>query len=316
MKKLISLLLVIIITCSVLSGCDWDSLIDYITPSTAAPKWEAPEGVIETAMVDENGNSITIAHSDNFTQDDIEFVIYLHGKLRSVAAIEPPPNYNLNDILSEGMNGNPIFLSHFENPYFVSAYLKSDAFEYELNKWGEYKFDVTKYVWYKFYNSEQIVDEIGEMERTKDTYLLYDCIVERDIVNKVEYNKNCKCYMEYRGKYVLDKMFSDMLIYFDSGLVSDVTGNSKFIFYPEFGSGGLEIYTDEDNIEYLYFSYGVYTEDGAEYKNYAKELFGEHYEYLSQYFEILDEYVNDSGRTVKSAGIRLDIIDDYLSNRR
>ena len=318
MKRLISLLLIVITLSSLLVGCEWNSEFDWkkiFNWGESEPKWELPEGIIETT-VEKDGAQLTIAHSENFTQDDIDFVLTLHGKTRSNAPIEPLLNYDLSDILREGIKGNPIFLSHFENPYFISAYVKSGVIEHELNKLDKYTFDITKYVWYKFYNLEQVVDEIDGMQRTKDTYLLYDCIIEIDIVNKVEYNKKCKCYVEYRGQYVLDKISSDMLIYFDSQLVADVIGEANFIFYPEFGSGGLEIHMNENGVEYFYFDYGIYNKDGTEYKNQAKDLFGEHYDCLVKYFEMLNEYVNDYGKTLKVAGIRLDILIEYLSSNR
>ena len=56
MKKLISLLLVVIFICSALVGCDWGSIFDKET-STTTLKWEAPEGMVETKVTDENGKS-------------------------------------------------------------------------------------------------------------------------------------------------------------------------------------------------------------------------------------------------------------------
>ena len=82
----------------------------------------------------------------------------------------------------------------------------------------------------------------------------------------------------------------------------------KYIHYPEFGGGVLDVYVDGNDVEYLYFYYGSYYEDGSEYENYAQKRFGEHYEYLSQYFEILEEHIDDYGYLVKYAGIRLDIL--------
>ena len=52
------------------------------------------------------------------------------------------------------------------------------------------------------------------------------------------------------------------------------------------------------------------------YQNYAKYLLGEHYDVLVPHFEMLNESINDKGRTLKYAGIRLDIVVDYLINER
>ena len=289
------------------------------TKSTSISSQNLPN-TIETVQSEvelENGETITIAHGKDFNQDDIDFLLSFHKNTRNDMEIcEPLMSYNLKNILSAGKQGHSILLAHFENPYFISAYLKSDASDYELNEWGDYKFDVTKYVWFKFYDLTQIVDEIDGMERTNDTYLLYDCTIKKDIVNGVEYNKNCKYYMEFKSEYTLELTTANMLLYFEPQFVADVVGDEKYILYPEYGGGTLEVYVDEIGVEYLYFYYGSYYEDGTEYENYTQQRFGDYYDYLSQYFEILDEYINDSGVRVKSAGIKLDLLTKYLTDGR
>ena len=182
------------------------------TKSTSISSQNLPN-TIETVQSEvelENGETITIAHGKDFNQDDIDFLLSFHKNTRNDMEIcEPLMSYNLKNILSAGKQGHSILLAHFENPYFISAYLKSDASDYELNEWGDYKFDVTKYVWLKFYDLTQIVDEIDGMERTNDTYLLYDCTIKKDIVNGVEYNKNCKYYMEFKGEYNGAQIYDD-----------------------------------------------------------------------------------------------------------
>ena len=312
MKKLTCLLLVII-ACSVLVGCDWKNIFNKET----SPEWEAPEGVVETTTTDKDGNSITIAHSDNFTQDDIEFIMMFNGKMRNDRAVaDMPPSYLLGDILSMGQAGEPLFLVHFSNPYIICAYLKPDSADYELNEFGSYKFDATKYVWYKYADSSQIAEEIDGMKLTKDVYLLYDCIIERDIVNNVEYNKNCKYYLNYKSEATLNITSSDMLLYVEPQRVTNIIGDNQFIAYPEYGGGVLDVYIDENAFEYIYFYYGSYNPDGTVYQNYAKYLLGEHYDVLVPHFEMLNESINDKGRTLKYAGIRLDIVVDYLINER
>ena len=322
----VTIVVLVLMSLSCLGSC---GIFDISKPTTSsALKTTVPnaldfsntENTFETLVTTigtESGETITITHGKDFNEDDIEFLLTLHGKTRNDGEMcEPLMSYNLKMILDAGKNGNPILLAHFENPYFISAYLKADASEYELNEWGDYKFDITKYVWYKFYNSEQLTDEIDGMKRTEDTYLFYDCTIKRDIVNGIEYNKNCKYYMEYKSEYNLKITTSNMLLYFESQIVDKVVGEKKYIHYPEFGGGVLDVYVDGNDVEYLYFYYGSYYEDGSEYENYTQKRFGEHYEYLSQYFEILNEHINDSGRTVKSAGIKLDTITKYLIDGR
>ena len=297
-------------------GCEW---MDYFTITTergplktTKPTPDMIQNIpntfetTETTVDLENGEKITIIHGKDFNEDDIEFLLMLHGQRRNDGVVvDLPMGYSLKDIITAGKNGDSIFLAHFENPYIICAYTS----EREEEKFYDYNFDVTEYVWYKFYNSEQIVDETEGMERTKDTYLLYDCIVERDIVNKVEYNKNCKCYMEYRGKYVLQRITPDMILYVEFNKLSE----SEFILFPEYGGGAHEVYIDETGEEYLYFSYRACTTDGFEIKNIAIDIFGEHYTSLLDRFEILNEVVNEDGYILQYAGIGLDDLELYES---
>ena len=326
-KLVARLMLVVIFVVSVLnlSSCEW---INFGSTKQSDLKTTKPTSInnsnlpntIETVQSDvelENGETITIMHGKDFNQDDIDFILTFHGNTRNDMEIcEPLMAYNLKNILTVGKMGHSILLAHFENPYFISAYLKTDAPEYELNKWGDYKFDVTKYVWYKFYDFTQIVDEIDGMGRTKDTYLLYDCTIKRDIVNGVEYNKNCKYYMEYKSEYTCQLTTADMLLYYEPHFMSDVVGDEKYILYREHGGGTLEVYVDENGVEYLYFGYRAINQEGAEYENAAKKLFDEHYESLLQYFAVLNEIRNEDGLILQYAGIRIDLLTEYLTDGR
>ncbi len=300
-------------------GCEW---MDYFTITTergplktTKPTPDMIQNIpntfetTETTVDLENGEKITIIHGKDFNEDDIEFLLTLHGQRRNDGEIvDPPQGYSLKKIITAGKNGDSIFLAHFEKPYIICAYTS----EHKEENLYDYKFDVTKYVWYKFYNSEQVVDKVGEMERTMDSYLFYDCLIKKDIVTGIEYNKECKYYTKYLGEKAFKKITSDMILYFGFNELNE----SKFIIHLEHGGGTHEVYIDENGVEYLYFYYASYYEDGTEYENYTQTRFGVHYEYLSQYFEILDEYVNDLGRTVKMAGIRMDYLAKYLTDER
>ena len=41
-----------------------------------------------------------------------------------------------------------------------------------MDEFGDCKFDVTKYVWYKFYDYTQISEQVGEMKVTDDIYCM------------------------------------------------------------------------------------------------------------------------------------------------
>ena len=306
MKKLVSLLIAIVLLSSALAGCD-------LTNMFGVQKSKSTDGASTTSttkpLFPENP---IIEHGDNFTEDDIEFVLTLHGKTRNDRALcDMPPNYQLYDVLTFAQNGAPLFLAHFDSPYFICAYLKLDSTEYEVDQFGDYKFDATKYVWYKFYDSTKIPEKIGEMKLTAETYLLYDCTIVKDIANGIEHNKVGKYYMQYKSDKDLEIVTSKMLLYYD--YPSWIIGESKFMPYVKYGAGTFEIFTNENNVDYLYFVYQRSNQDGTQCVNYAINTFGYHYDALSQYFEILNEYIGNNDILIKDGGIRLDILVEYLS---
>ena len=323
-KLVARMMLLVLLLASVVSlaGCDWDRLLT----TTSSFKTTVPNSIelndtqnttetIFTTINDVNGEIITIAHGKDLVKDDIDFILELHGKKRNdLVEYDRPPHYKLSEVLTMVKKGKPFFLAHFENPYIICAYLKLDVPEYEINEVGDYRFDITKYVWYKFYNAEQVVDAINGMERTNDSYLFYDCTIERDIVNGVEYNKSCKYYMEYTGEHVLKRTTPDMLLYFD--FTYWMTEGMWFVPYPEYSGSDFEVYVDENGAEYLYFNYRVYYEGGSEYENVAIDIWDEHYEYLADHFEALNETMNEDGLILQYAGIKLDELTKYLTDGR
>ena len=169
MKKLISLLLVVIFICSALLGCDWGSIlnksenVDDIT-STSTTTITA---TTTNPLFPENP---TIEHGDNFTDEDIEFIMHLHGQ-------KIPPDgylitYNLFDIMYMAKHNSPIFLMHLENPYVIAAYLKPDQYKYQKDDLGYYCFDASKYVWYKFFEGETVPKVINDMRLSSHSYVV------------------------------------------------------------------------------------------------------------------------------------------------
>ena len=300
MKK-ISLMLVIIMCCSALVGCGLQNMGAIISD-----KLFHIEGTILTPVETANDDTIYITHGENFNQDDIGFVLSLHGEERNDRIPKDMPGRTgLEYVLNAGKEGQPIFTASFKDSYIICAYLKVGALPYIPNIWGDYKFDVTKYVWLKFNNDTEMPEKLNEMNRTEDIYLLYDCAIENNIVNGVEYNKTCKSYIKYKGKYCYNYVTSDMLLFFDSYKLSDVFGESNHIDFPLYGGDAFEVYTDKDGVEYLRFSY-----DEIKYE------LGEHYDVLSPYFEVLEEHVNDEVTVSNLIGIKISDILNYINMGR
>ena len=264
------------------------------------------DGTVLTAANTEDDKTVYITHGENFTQDDIDFVLMLHGEKRNdKIPIDKAGPAGLEYVLNAGKEGQPIFSACFGDSYIICAYLKPGALPYITNIWGDYKFDITKYIWYKFTDSSQMFETINGARLTEDSYLLYNCTLEKDVVNNVEYNKTFKCYIKYEGEYSCEYVTSKMLLFFASHKLSNVLDGSKHIAFPLYSGDAFGVYTDEDGIDHLRFSYSeVYYE------------FGKHYDSLSPYFEVLEEHITDEETVPKLIGVKLSDILNYINSGR
>ena len=250
--KLVARLMIIVVlltSAMILSACNLEDLIAYFTPEKT-PKWEAPEGVIETSTVDESGNSITIAHSDNFTQDDIEFVAMWHNrKMGTSFGVSDIASFSFGDMIRNAQDGFPLYLMQIENPYIIVAYLKPNLPEYELDERNNYFFDSEKYLWYKFNTADKIPSSIDDNKITGFSYVLYDCTITKDVGNNIERDYKCKYYFKYNGKSnnVVDN--EKFLAHYMGGDVC--SSGKKFLSKPMNDTRNYKIYTDENGIEYL-----------------------------------------------------------------
>ena len=296
MKKPISLVLLIciLLSCVSLCACSLQVIIDKIMPTTAAePKdepWQSFEGVIETTVTDSNGNEITISHTDNFTEDDIEFVARFQGciKRENNLEVDKPSPPALEYVLNCANDGHPILMMQFDNPYIICAYSKLNSLPYVYDEQGYYEFDVQKYVWYKYNTQEDIPEAIEDNKLTDFSYLLYDCNIKKDISNNISYNKNCKFYIEYVSKGSIDLISENMLIYYFR--YNEVLGDSKFISYSEDDSCRiLELFTDENGEEYLKFQYARFLIDGTKQEEYSQWDLGHYYSVFQQYYRFYEE---------------------------
>ena len=305
MKKLISLLLVVVFICSALVGCDGGSIFDKET-STTTLKWEAPEGMVETKVTDENGNLLTITHSNNFTQDDIDFVVMLHDNYK-INAFNEPASYTLEDIIWNARQKSPIFLMHFENPYIIVAYLKP----YQKSNSNEYNFfDTTKYLWCKFNDSQSIPNTIGDAKLTQHSYLLYDCIVEKDIINGVAYNKKCKYYLNYYDESSFNRTTNDMIVWMSGKNIG--ASDSKFIMESGIEVTQYEVFVDDNDKKYLVLVGEMFNSTTGETINVAQLYLGEHYDTFYPNFvrnDSLDriEYLKNGGDYYEYRMIQIDL---------
>ena len=319
-NKIIALLLIcILLSCISLCACSLQEIIDKIMPTTAAePKEEPqklPDGVIETTVTDSNGNEITIAHTDNFTQDDIEFVLMFHGEKlggydKTPIESYPAPKPKLEDVVSGVNHSNmPLFLMHFENPYFICGYEKLNLPEYEKDENGYYYSDVTRQIWCKFEKVDDPPEMLEESYNRVYINLLYDCTIKENIITGEELNINCKYYLMYKNSSYGDIVKKDMVMFFIDGY--EKINDTKFVEYIYNDHFSAEVYINEYGSEYLYFAHESYQPDGSIYQNYSQDEFGEYYDILSSHFEVLEEK-SSNNKVVSYAGIDLDILSQFL----
>ena len=291
MKRIISLLLIVITLSSLLAGCEWNGEFDWnkiFNWGESEPKWKLPEGIIETT-VEKDGAQLTIAHSENFTQDDIDFVVMKHEVNNNASPMLSIMSYSLGTILSYAQDGSPLYLMHFENPYIIIAYLKPNQPDLVPDEKGKVYFDATRYVWCKFYDSKSIPKKIGDATLTSNSYLLYDCTVVRDIANGIEYNRECKYYLKYIDESSYNRTTTDMLMWFGSN--NAITTGKKFISEYSAETTRYEVYTDDNGVEYLKIQGDTraYDTDGNLYvvEDYVRK---ELWPYEQEYYDILSPY--------------------------
>ena len=273
MKKLISLLLVIIFISTALAGCDWKSIFnksENVDDITSISTTTTTTTTTANPLFPENP---TIEHGDNFTYEDIEFLMHLHGQKMGENSEESIP-CSLYDVTLDAQRGTPLYLMKFENPYVISGYRKPDYKKPQKDENGFYYFDISQYIWYKFDDYESITQIMEDMNLPSVSYMLFDCTVVEDVANNEEYNKHCKYYQKYSFGEDFTKFPSNMIVYFKNENV--IQDNNHYI-QGSLSKKRYEVYIDTNGIPYLFFKHETYlVEDGSLHKNYSKDLFFEY----------------------------------------
>ena len=310
MKKPISLILLIciLLSCVSLCACSLQVIIDKIIPTTAAEPKEEPLKIIETTMTDKNGKEFIISHSDNFTQDDLDFVAMWNGIRQG--------GYNIYYTMTElgeaiyecQADKGLLMLARFENPYVICGYRKENTDEYIKGEDGYNYSNMSSYVWCKFEKPTDTLETYEGMDQSEYTYILYDCVLTEDIVSSTQYNKCFKYYKKYAGEITLKQVWEEMLIYLSNETISNNV--SKFISYLK----PYKIFTSENNEKNVIF-YGeryLVGNNGTMSltNNYAKSMLGIYYGILSphfNYFEEFDYEFVDQNKTYLDRHISLNI---------
>ena len=249
MKKYLSFILTICILlgCASLISCNFEGIFGKTSSSTKSTELDAstkpseqptqptestepsetekdpneepsdlPEGVIQST-INYAENEITIAHTENFTDDDIEFVKRLNGRNNYYISYDRGRN-DLSHTMFVTILANNLSLMYIEvdtdNPYFICGYIDLDLLDDTEKTVLEYGgIDITRFIWYKFSSSEEIPQQIGELDFFFiTTFLIFDCTAVdfRDVDNGKKYN--CK-YALYCTPNKLDKCLENVQKY-------------------------------------------------------------------------------------------------------
>ena len=250
MKKLICLLLVVVMICTVLSGCELSGIFGTTTSTT--PKRIEPSE--RDAILDE----LELDYTDNFDEYDIEFVKCMRVVQHSLPGYDERPNFAwaMQKMSRETDTFYKLNIDFSNELYFISVYeLNGKSLEYTLEYGG-----VIEWVkWCKYDNYDDIPSEV-DGGALIGAYAVYDCVVEKDILNNVIYNHSCKYYVPLpqgysKVDYIDVYNLYDLMVWAD---LSKIFGRTTPItILHTFNIGfflGKDIYrysVDENGVEYL-----------------------------------------------------------------
>lgn len=286
MKKLISLLLVVILVCSALAGCDWNSIFnqnknaDDMTSTTTTTTTTITTTKPKPQIVP------TFEYGDNLTNEDFYFITECAEYLWGYPRFEYD---NISDKVDyiQRHNYNTTFYKisvDIRAPmHYICAYINKDFFEtstFPPPFDTEYGYEIEYFVWHKFEYGEDVPDEIDNCVFV-GAFAIFGGIVEKDIVNNKEYNYDCRYIVSLKdgmddinvdisSKYKLSKDF----LYFYS-----VNLEGKYIYIEDYNYQSLyheelsTLYMDSNGEPYcLLESFNNYNSDTFAFENYRDSI--------------------------------------------
>ena len=299
MKKLICLLLVVVMTCTLLSGCELSGIFGTTTSTT--PKR------IEPSERDPILDEFVLDYTDDFSESDIEFIKHMYERnltqFPPVNEMEKSPDF-CSHMSQLDVNENTFYKINVDvegKPYFIAVYGQLGG-PYYIHLGG--CIDMVK--WRK-YSEYADIPQTLDGEDLIGVYAVYDCVVEKDVINNVVYNYTTKYYLPIMDEYSPDNLaytygLYDSVLWCDSyglfGRETSVTVLHTLYFFEDMTKDMYEYYIDENGIEYLVMPFKNY-----DCYNSVKWLFGSKYDEFSPYIirnEALDDYYYDDGKITKS----------------
>ena len=196
MKKLVSLLIAIVLLCSALVGCGYFE--NLLKPSEENVPTKKKVNILPSErdpMLDE----LELDYTDNFDEYDVEFI-----KTMRYEYLPGRPGYDYRPNFVDAMKCLSVETDTFyklnidvQSPlYFISVYENPGIGGYFLELGG-----IVEWVkWCKYEEYNDIPSEIDGYHLL-GSYGVYDCVLEKDILNDVIYNVPCKYYVALANGY-------------------------------------------------------------------------------------------------------------------
>ena len=304
MKKFTSILLVltIISSCFAFVGCDWSNIFGTTTTTTTGTP---------------DPSTLKFAHSDNFTDEDIEFVRSLHGYQDMEVYPKIYTFSKIVDCVNAG-EGTLYYVNvNVEFPYYICGYidLNIEDNHMELIK----PIDITKYTWYKYYDKESIPEEIEDLSIAWGV-TAYDAVIESDI------GRGEDCNHKFRFRSIERGLPEDFRIIYDYMVIYywEEVENIDYIRDHWVNDIFFRGHTDTSGESYFVLKHGkVKMEDGSisDCLEDNNNQLGDYYDTLYPYFERVDELdyefnaLSDELRVSLVHGVPIDVLTEVLFGR-
>lgn len=262
MKKITSLLISIILICSLFAfvGCDRGNAF---SGTTTTHKRIAPSE--RPAELD----TLSLNYTDDFNKYDIEFAKGMYERVSANKRL--PITYGYDSYMSFSSHMNilsketdtfyKVNVDLEGEPYFISVY-GSESSIFLLPLYG----DAENVQWHKCYKYDNIPESIDGLTLI-GSYAVYDCVVEKDVLNGTVFDLACKYYLPLVNGYDEN---NNSFIY---GLCESVLWYDAYkmlgrdtplaimhtVFFAHVAEKDMfEYYVDKDGVEYLVMPYEHY----------------------------------------------------------
>ena len=314
MKKLISLLLLMIMICSTMVGCTKSEDIPYICYTADESLTSLDVDFLNEMTIPKGNTELGVLRDEPqlgyiiYYENDYDYGNHREGELLYIA---------------NNMDGG-YYLCLYSSKSFAKTCFVA------LDRLLGTDFSSKYFTWYRFDNCsyEDIPRELDGKELI-DVYFLCESVIKRDLVAGKDYNINFTFYYNvgvieadyhYTGTQMINAfVYPKMLIYRSFAVTDNYFDDSKHLFMTVYfrdtnsaKRNDFWIYTDDNGVEYWTFQvyHGLYGDGRVDVHDDAlqRELL-DYYDVFLPYFERLEELDSERHHFTR-IGIRIDAIEE------